>query len=215
MTEDKREDGGRVGGGGAHTHLIDCWERFVRERWTEYERRNKVAACLSLLWRKSRRNGTENIHPVEEETRQSRMKRSKRDHRWEHVSKKSVTHWQHAWRTRSVNTAGALQSWWLYLFVEAAEVSVLPHTAQDLRRSLHHFRTMSGNSVERKESTYSIKLDCPLDWCYKHHSGGWRRNNHKIATLKQYVKHLLTAASWEETTKWAEWKSLCLVKFGT
>lgn len=47
----------------------------------------------------------------------------------------------------------------LYLFVEAAEVSVLPHTVQDLRCGLYHFRTMSGNSAERK-NTYSIKLDC-------------------------------------------------------
>lgn len=38
----------------------------------------------------------------------------------------------------------------LYLFVEAAEVSVLPHAVQDLRCCFHHFGTMSRNSAERK-----------------------------------------------------------------
>lgn len=38
-----------------------------------------------------------------------------------------------------------------YLFVKAAQVSVLPHAAQDLRCCFHHFRTMSGNSAEDKD----------------------------------------------------------------
>lgn len=53
------------------------------------------------------------------------------------------------------------QSSRLYLFVEAAEVSVLPHAVQDLRCCFHHFRTMSGNSAETK-TTYSIKLGHPM-----------------------------------------------------
>lgn len=73
--------------GGGHTHLIDCWVRFVRERWTEYERRNKVAVCLSLSWRKSRQNGTGNSRPEEEEKRQregeERIKNGKEEKRSE------------------------------------------------------------------------------------------------------------------------------------
>lgn len=48
-----------------HTHLIDCWVRFVWERWTEYERKSKVAVCPALSWRKSRQNDTGNSRPRE------------------------------------------------------------------------------------------------------------------------------------------------------
>lgn len=40
----------------------------------------------------------------------------------------------------------------IYLFVKAAQVSVLPHAVQHLRCRFHHFRTMSGNSAERRKT---------------------------------------------------------------
>lgn len=46
-------------------------------RWTEYEKKNKVAVCLSLLWRKSRQNGTGNSHPEEEERRKVKKRTEK------------------------------------------------------------------------------------------------------------------------------------------
>lgn len=48
-----------------HTHLIDCLVRFALERWTEYERKSKDAACLSLSWKKNPQNDTGSIHPTE------------------------------------------------------------------------------------------------------------------------------------------------------
>lgn len=49
----------------ACAHLIDCWARSALERWTEYEKTSMDAVCLSLLWRKSRQNGTGSSHPDE------------------------------------------------------------------------------------------------------------------------------------------------------
>lgn len=69
---DKKNDGGQKGrqekevmGGvkGGNTHLIDCWVRFVRERWTECGRKSKVSVCLSLSWRKSQQSGTGSSRP--------------------------------------------------------------------------------------------------------------------------------------------------------
>lgn len=51
----------------------------------------------------------------------------------------------------------------LYLFVEAAEISVLPHAVQDLRCCLYYFRTMSGNSAEwKKHIQYKARLSFVL-----------------------------------------------------
>lgn len=61
-----------------HTHLIDCWVRFVWERWTEYERKSKVAVCPALSWRKSRQNDTGNSRPREREERQTERTRKKK-----------------------------------------------------------------------------------------------------------------------------------------
>ena len=73
LIEDKREDR-RVR---AVTHLIDCWVRSVRERWTECGRKNKVAVCLSLLWKRSQQNGTGNSRP-EGKKRRKRKERMTR-----------------------------------------------------------------------------------------------------------------------------------------
>lgn len=66
--------------GGLYTHLIDCWVRFVQERWTEYERRNKVAVCPALSWKKSRQNDTGNSHPTEEKKRGKQNGHKRRKH---------------------------------------------------------------------------------------------------------------------------------------
>lgn len=55
--------GGWDGVGSGGTHLIDCWARFVRERWTECERKSKVAVGLALSWRKSPQSGTGSSRP--------------------------------------------------------------------------------------------------------------------------------------------------------
>lgn len=66
MMEDKREDRRkrwREGCEGGNAHLIDCWVRFARERWTECGRKSKVSVCLSLSWRKSQQSGTGSSRP--------------------------------------------------------------------------------------------------------------------------------------------------------
>lgn len=72
----------------------------------------------------------------------------------------------HTWEEAEVGwSSWWLLKWqWLYLFVEAAEVSVLPHAAQDLGRRLHHFRTMSGNSAQTKCRTYKARLSFVGRW---------------------------------------------------
>lgn len=62
---DKKNDGRQLMGSveGGNTHLIDCWVRFVRERWTECERKSMVSVCLSLSWRKSQQSGTGSSRP--------------------------------------------------------------------------------------------------------------------------------------------------------
>lgn len=118
---------------GGWTHLIDCWGRSVPEKWRECGRRNKVAACLALSWRRSQQNGTESNRP--ERRRGEKTIYTPMLALLSVVDSFSVT----------------LPVVELYLFVKAAQVSVLPHAVQDLRCCFHHFRTMPGNSAEDKD----------------------------------------------------------------
>lgn len=212
-----------VCGGEGCAHLIDCWVRFVRERWTEYERKNKVAVCLSLSWRKIQQNGTGSSRPEEEKESEAKRSTGRKKTRgkdegrhimleiihmpWYHLlvfSPSVISTKTSAWLTLIVLIQSKnVQLCRRYLFVEAAEVSVLPHAVQDLRCCLYHFRTMSGNSAERKKhiqykawlfltelTVHNTKLYCAFG-SYKNITV----QNNEDRQKSRHVKQLLDAAT--------------------